>query len=666
MSGPVSNLTPPAPLDLGRMENEAKDAAKKHIASLLQRPEQLERVDQYKRRISRKKASVDTMLKTAVQSQLDGVRTGLNQLQSALQDVYEIKQRMDEIEETYKSIQPLHDKLHEVKTENTRYCQLATAMENLRHIFTVPESVRKTAELIAEGKLLQAHKHLMDLEQSRDDLMFELHKQPQQSPTDNNTLEKYFKDVLKLSEDLGKQLWVIIQRTLMSVRREPTLIVTALRIIEREERIDAVYIKRKQQTGFMPPGRPKKWQEKCFQIIQQSIESRIEGNQFEDRDSNKMWLVRHLEVTRQLMLEDLKVVKQMLPPIFPPHYNIVKTYVHMYHKALSIHLRELISNGLEGNEMVTLLQWVGIYYSPELMKNPALDFDTKELGPLLENNEIDELQNLYLKNMRHNVMEWTKNSLTQDQKDWHRNEHPDADGDGYYSTSLPVIIFQMMEQNLQVAQMIGEDLVKKVLELFADELNLFAKDFESAIHGYKERHLLDRSEPKFFLHYMIANTNNCLSFGEYMKQLRQRYLKEELDNEEDDINIRKDRFQQLTDRFSKIGKIGCDIILEEVFIDLRNSRCFDELMTKTWYTTDLFLVLPPLAEILRMKDTTMMPLELNGLIKKHPDIRVEQLINLLMCRGDMSRAEAKQMVIDNIGEEDALKPKPKGIFSDIP
>ena len=39
-------------------------------------------------------------------------------------------------------------------------------------------------------------------------------------------------------------------------------------------------------------------------------------------------------------------------------------------------------------------------------------------------------------------------------KDWFRVEHPDADGDGYYSTSLPVIIFQMMEQNVSGIAMI--------------------------------------------------------------------------------------------------------------------------------------------------------------------------------------------------------------------
>ncbi|VDI06522.1 exocyst complex component 3 [Mytilus galloprovincialis] len=394
----------PAPLDLGRMEAEAKENASKHISNLLQRPDQLEKVDQYKRRIMRKKASVDTMLKTAVQSQLDGVRTGLNQLQSALQDVYEIKQRkngnhpnhMVKVfgrEETYKSIQPIQNKLIQVNTENSRFCQLAAAMENLKHIFTVPESVRKTQELINEGKLLQAHKHLTDLESARDELMFELFKQPQQSPTDNSTLEKYFKDVVHLSESLGKQLWVIIQRTLSSVRREPTLIVTALRIVEREERMDVAVEERKQQSGFMPPGRPKKWRNKCFEILEDCISNKIEGNQLEDRDKNKMWLVRHLELTRQIMVDDLRVVVTMLPPIFPPDYNIVKTYVKMYHRALAGHLEEMIREGLEGNEFVTLLSWVNNYYSPDLMGHPDLNIDISELGPLLENNVIDELQN---------------------------------------------------------------------------------------------------------------------------------------------------------------------------------------------------------------------------------------------------------------------------------
>ncbi|XP_069128732.1 exocyst complex component 3-like [Argopecten irradians] len=144
-------------------------------------------------------------------------------------------------------------------------------MENLKHIFTVPESVRKTAEFINESKLLQAHKHLTDLEMARDDLMFELHKQPQKSPTDNNTLTKYFKDVEKLSEDLGKQLWIIMGRVLITVRREPTLIVTALRIIEREEKRDEIVMKRKEQTGFLPVGRPKRWKQKTFEILERTI-----------------------------------------------------------------------------------------------------------------------------------------------------------------------------------------------------------------------------------------------------------------------------------------------------------------------------------------------------------------------------------------------------------
>lgn len=41
-----------------------------------------------------------------------------------------------------------------------------------------------------------------------------------------------------------------------------------------------------------------------------------------------------------------------------------------------------------------------------------------------------------------------------------------------------------------------------------------------------------------------------------MSQLRKRYLKEELDNKDEYIYIRKDRFQTLTDEFNRIGNFG--------------------------------------------------------------------------------------------------------------
>lgn len=69
-------------------------------------------------------------------------------------------------------------------------------------------------------------------------------------------------------------------------------------------------------------------------------------------------------------------------------------------------------------------------------------------------------------------------------------------------------------------------------------------------------HLCDINLHKLCL-YQIANINNCLSFGEYMRMLRRRYLKndeyEEEGVEEDTEMIRKDRFQQLTEQFLAIG-----------------------------------------------------------------------------------------------------------------
>lgn len=69
--------------------------------------------------------------------------------------------RMDELEELLQSVPPLVASLQAVREEDSRHSQYVTAMDSLKHIFTVPESVAKTNQWIGEGKLLHAHQVLL-------------------------------------------------------------------------------------------------------------------------------------------------------------------------------------------------------------------------------------------------------------------------------------------------------------------------------------------------------------------------------------------------------------------------------------------------------------------------------------------------------------------------
>lgn len=76
------------------LKNSAKASANSHIINMLQRPGQLEKIDQIKLRLVRKKASLEALLKSAMQNQFNGVAVGLQQLHLCLQETKEVDARL--------------------------------------------------------------------------------------------------------------------------------------------------------------------------------------------------------------------------------------------------------------------------------------------------------------------------------------------------------------------------------------------------------------------------------------------------------------------------------------------------------------------------------------------------------------------------------------------
>ena len=142
-------------------------------------------------------------------------------------------------------------------------------------------------------------------------------------------------------------------------------------------------------TGFSTPNRPKNLKSKIQEVLKISVQERIEANQLEDRythdmyyirtqcaalqsakickkfvkslfnfrDESEMWLVRHLELIRKFTVDDLRIAKTLCVKVFPPHYNIFEFYINLYREAISNRLEEIIEQGLQNQEHVTILNW---------------------------------------------------------------------------------------------------------------------------------------------------------------------------------------------------------------------------------------------------------------------------------------------------------------------
>lgn len=156
-------------------------------------------------------------------------------------------------------------------------------------------------------------------------------------------------------------------------------------------------------------------------------------------------------------------------------------------------MEEIIQDGLKGNEHVSILAWaLNTYKGIELMGHPDLREHTISLGPLLSDTVLNNLQDQYLQIMENNYKEWMQNTLKSERDEWRSNNQPQSEM--YLRTAAPVIIFQMIDQNLEVTKTISQSLTYKALILSMNQVIKYAESYREAIIDFKNKHFEDRSK----------------------------------------------------------------------------------------------------------------------------------------------------------------------------
>lgn len=546
------------------MEENGYETALEQIASLLQRPDQLEKLPEMRKRADRKMAAVEAMLRTGVQSQLEGIRTAIAHLHTAGEDISSIETAIAAIRHRLTPFPQLREKMRELRDANARHGQYAAAMENLKHIFNISRTINETKAALDQGKLLVAHKNIMDLELARDELLFEVHKSDSPNKDyEKNLLVTFFIKVDELVTDLSSNMWFVIGRALEMVKGSesgsgPQELVSCIRIVEREERIDNYYIEKKNRgNAFMPPGRPRQWRKKTFEVLEKTVWSRVEGNQLEDRSLNKAWLARYLEVCRKVIVDDLQLARAAVP-CFPPDYQIYDRFVHMYHNCVCKRLREIASEQMEKSELVQLLSWIQIYGGEELLGNRRLQINTAALlddVPVLSRSTLNSLYDSFIEMTRNDMKNWLDKTLSAEKDDWNKHVRPDEDNFGYFYSSLPNIMFGMLRDTVTLAKEISVEVIPSVINLTIEEFFVFANKYKDAFTAYRNKYFENRSNFREFTSTMIAIANNlqtCIeSTDKYMQQVR---LSMESDDQQDGVAGRRTvSRQQIIDNIDRLN-----------------------------------------------------------------------------------------------------------------
>ena len=410
----------------------------------------------------------------------------------------------------------------------------------------------------------------------------------------------------------------------------------AIRLVKKAAKIDASSKFKSMQANARII---KHYRSKIAKAIIDSIKDKFEQAYLQD-EKNPAGFLEGL----QWMYQDLLRIERDLVPCFPPSYEIHSLYIREYHKELNVTIKKLLAAGPEAGVLLILHGWLKEYKQnmkelevpPELLEPPLLDGKEQKL--------IED----YLSLIVTKLDEWSANLIqTEIQTFTTREEPPELDADGLYGTQGAVILFQMVNQQVDLATESGQGAILARVVTEANRVMRGIQEQWMKIVEMEFKKQCDKPEEVAggLMEYCIALANDQIKSADYAEILLARL--EPLVSEKYRVTI-NERLNDSIDGYLDVAKKCTQLLIDFIFNDLKPAT--KQLFQAPWYDGMMRQIVETMRDYMTDYQTYLNPSLLDLLIEDLLDTFLVAYLTALANSPKLKMPAATERIKQDISE----------------
>lgn len=496
---------------------------------------------------------------------------------------------------------------------------LTTALKKMRK--AKPPSIKQVIDLLEKQKLCDAVQHLIALEKV--------------SGKSEEGLTVTQQDIESICEVLKHKVFSVLKDSVLLARTNPELLQQAVDALKEQEKEDQNCTSEnlpEQNMQF----RPRKWKALWTATVKESVDTRMKDTSHTPRTENLSAVGQDLLHMGKTMKEDLMVVAQYIKQLYPPEFDVFRTYAELYHHHFASLAKKAAESQLDDKDVYLLLSWVHNIYPKDMRKDRVLaeELEKLELGSLLPLSLSKELEKKYLESEEATIKNVLIKCLEKEIQRWKEDKEPEKLNGHFQSELLAIIVIQSIYNSQMRARDINAMLGEELSCRLSTELAGFLKSYKEAFEDFKER-------GRKHVHYrpvLIANINNCCNFRDYTEK----NIAEKDDNKEKILSTLRD-----------IETSSEDVLLQQLFAQLKpiykkftenKWECSNEIMNEIIKTTSNHI-----SELRTLKDPFYHPV----VEKIHVRLVKDYIVRLLKKKVSMKSPTQQQNLAQSISKNAA-------------